>query len=252
MGQILHGDCLELLPRLVPKESIDLVLADPPYGITSAGFDCEVDLIKLWPQLWRVAKLHCPIIFTASQPFSSIVVLSQIDYFKHEWIWIKNRGSNFANTVREPMKEHEHILVFAKHKWVYNKQMQERTGGGLDRCKYTVTSRTKSENYRQFEDREPRIMSEMRVPSSWQKFNTEKGFHPQQKPIDLFRYLIRTYSNPNAIVLDMTCGSGTTAIAAMREGRRFLCIEKELRFVEIAKKRIEDENIERDIDSDKN
>src|SRR6266699_2601374 len=118
MGQILHGDCLELLPRLVPKESIDLVLADPPYGITSAGFDCEVDLIKLWPQLWRVAKLHCPIIFTASQPFSSIVVLSQIDYFKHEWIWIKNRGSNFANTVREPMKEHEHILVFAKHKWV--------------------------------------------------------------------------------------------------------------------------------------
>ena len=118
---LYHGDCLEILSRLIPKGSVDLILCDPPYGITSAGFDCEIDLRHLWPQLWRIAKPHCPVVLTAAQPFSSVVTVSQIEHFKHEWVWIKNRGSNFANTVREPMKEHEHVLVFARSPWTYNK-----------------------------------------------------------------------------------------------------------------------------------
>ncbi len=237
---IHHGDCLDVLPRIATA-SIDLVLCDPPYGITSAGFDCEIDLKRLWPQLWRVARPHCPIVLTAAQPFGSVVVMSQIDHFKHEWIWIKNRGSNFANTVREPMKEHESVLVFARGKWTYNKQMQERTGGGTSRVTYEFFHRTETENYGKFKGQESQRLPPERVPSSWQKFNTEVGLHPQQKPIDLFRYLIRTYSNPGMTVLDFSCGSGTTAVAALRENRDYICIEKEPRFVEVAKGRIEAE-----------
>ncbi len=239
---LYHGDCLEILSRLIPKGSVDLILCDPPYGITSAGFDCEIDLRHLWPQLWRIAKPHCPVVLTAAQPFSSVVTVSQIEHFKHEWVWIKNRGSNFANTVREPMKEHEHVLVFARSPWTYNKQMQERTGGGLSRVQYNVAFKTTSENYREFEDRDENKLPDVRVPSSWQKFNCEVGLHPQQKPVDLFRYLVRTYSDAGMTVLDFSSGSGTTAIAALREGRKYIAIEKEQRFYEVAKKRIEAEN----------
>lgn len=241
-SKLYFGDCLDILPT-IDSNSVDLVLCDPPYGITSAKFDVEIDLTKLWPELWRVAKEHCPVILMASQPFSSILVMSQIKYFKHEWIWIKNRGSNFANTVREPMKEHEQILVFAKNPWIYNKQMQERTGGGNERIKYKVDFKSKSENYRDFTDKLDQELSELRIPSSWQKFNTEIGLHPQQKPIDLFRYLIRTYTDKNMTVLDFTCGSGTTAIAAIHENREFICVEKEERFYNIAKNRIERESV---------
>jgi site-specific DNA-methyltransferase (adenine-specific) len=237
---IYNGDCLEILPD-IEANRIDLILCDPPYGITSAGFDCEIDLKQLWPQLWRVAKAHCAVVLTSAQPFSSVVVMSQIEHFKHEWVWIKNRGSNFANTVREPMKEHENILVFSRGKWTYNRQMQERTGGGLSRVQYNVAFRTQSENYREFEDRKENKLPDQRVPSSWQKFNTEVGLHPQQKPVDLFRYLIRTYSNPGMTVLDFSCGSGTTAIAALREGRKYVCIEKEPRFFDVTKERIKSE-----------
>jgi site-specific DNA-methyltransferase (adenine-specific) len=236
---VYQGDCLDVLPS-VPSGSVDLILCDPPYGITSAGFDCEIDLGRLWPELWRVAKPHCPVVLTASQPFSSVVTMSQVQHFKHEWVWIKNRGSNFANTVREPMKEHEYVLVFARGKWVYNKQMQERTGTGGDRVKYGVAFQSKSENYREFEGRDHQKLPELRVPSSWQKFNTEVGLHPQQKPVPLFRYLARTYSEPDGTILDFSCGSGTTAVAALDEGRKVICIEKTERFFEVTTKRIRD------------
>ncbi len=236
-GVSICGDCLEILPTLSEK-SVDLILCDPPYAITSAAFDKALDLKRLWPLLWRLARPHCPVILTAVQPFSSILTVSQIDYFKHEWVWIKNRGSNFANTVREPMKEHEHALVFARAPWTYNKQMQDRTGGGLSRVQYNVAFKTESENYRAMADRENNKLPDQRVPSSWQKFNTEVGLHPQQKPVDLFRYLIRTYSDAGMTVLDFTGGSGTTAIAAIREGRRFIYIEKEQRFFDATQDRI--------------
>lgn len=121
--------------------------------------------------------------------------MSNIEWFRHEWIWIKNRGSNFANTVREPFKEHEEVLVFSKGGWTYNKQLQERTGTGLDRVKYDLNYRSCSENYRDFEGRESVKRPSLRVPSSWQKFNTETGLHSTQKPVKLFEYFLRTYSN---------------------------------------------------------
>lgn len=239
---VLNGDCLDILPTL-PTAGYDLILCDPPYGITSAGFDIGIGLSELFDQLWRVAKPHCPIVLTAAQPFSSALVMNQSENFKHEWVWIKNRGSNFANTVREPMKEHEHVLVFARGSWTYNKQMQERTGGGASRVAYDFNFRTETENYKEFSGKEGEQLPALRVPSSWQKFNCEVGLHPQQKPVDLFRYLIRTYSDPGATVLDFAAGSATTAIAAMREARDCVCIEREKRFADIAAQRIYDERL---------
>ena len=152
--------------------------------------------------------------------------MSQVKYFKHEWIWIKNRGSNFANTVREPMKEHESVVIFSKGKWTYNKQMQERTGSGADRVKYNVKFESKPDNYREFEGRKKNKLSELRVPSSWQKFNTDtSGLHPTIKPVALFEYLIKTYTNEQETVLDNTMGSGTTGVASVNLNRNFIGIE---------------------------
>jgi len=236
-GMLLFGDCLDWMPKL-PDKSIDMVLCDLPYGTTACKWDTIIPFESLWEQYKRICKANVIIALTASQPFLSMLVLSNLEMFKHEWIWIKNRGSNFANTIREPMKEHESVLIFSKNKWIYNKQMQERTGGGLDRIKYNVKFESNSENYRDFEARLENKQSELRVPSSWQKFNVEVGLHPTQKPVTLFEYLIKTYTNEDDIILDNAAGSCTTAIACKNTNRKWICIEKEEKYCEISKKRI--------------
>ena len=221
------GDCLELLPE-IPDKSVDMILTDLPYGITECKWDEVIPLKPLWEQYNRISKDNAVVILTASQPFTSVLVLSNVDAFKHEWIWIKNRGSNFANTVREPMKEHESVLVFSKNgKWTYNKQMQERTGTGGNRIKYGVKFETSSENYREFITQPHKILPKLRVPSSWQKFNTEVGLHPTQKPVALFEYLIKTYTNEGDMVHDSCLGSGTTLEACYNLNRN--CIGFELK-----------------------
>ena len=235
INTITCGDCLEVM-QSIPDKSVDMILCDLPYGITSCKWDSVISLLDLWKQYERVCK--GAIVLTARQPFTSAVVMSNAVNFKHEWIWIKNRGSNFANTVREPMKEHESVLVFAYGKWTYNKQMQERTGTGSARVKYGVAFQSKSENYKEFEGLEHSILPELRVPSSWQKFNTEVGLHPTQKPVALFEYLIRTYTNEGDTVLDNCIGSGTTAIACINTGRNYIGIEKEEKYCRIAEERI--------------
>ncbi len=228
---IFHGDCRNILP-LLPK--VDLVLTDPPYGLTENEWDIKIALDDWWKAIKRHSSTT---IMTASQPFTSMCVLTNLEQFRHEWVWIKNRGSNFGNTVREPMKEHESVLVFSEGKWTYHPQMQQRTGGGLERVKYPVKSGSPSTNYRQFTER---ILDcgDLRVPSSWQKFNTEVGWHPTQKPVALFAYLMATYSNLGDTILDPFMGSGTTGIAAKKLGRRAIGIEIELKYCEIAAKRM--------------
>src|SRR4051794_35736029 len=196
------GDCLDIMPDI--SGEVDAVIADLPYGTTSNKWDSVLPLPKLWAQYLACGRQSAAFILTASQPFTSALVMSQPDLFRHEWIWIKNRGSNFANTVREPFKEHESVLIFSRGKWTYNRQMQERTGTGGDRVKYGVAFRSQSENYRAFEGKDHQQLPEMRVPSSWQKFNTEVGYHPTQKPVALMEYLIKTYTNPGDTVLDNT------------------------------------------------
>ena len=239
--EILLGDCLELM-KDIPDGSVDMILADLPYGTTSNKWDAVIPFEPMWELYWKVLKPTGVIVLTASQPFSSALIMSQPKYFKHEWIWLKNRGSNFANTVREPMKEHEQVLVFSKGKWTYNKQMQERTGAGLDRVKYNVKFESKSENYREFAGRTENQLSDLRVPSSWQKFNCEVGLHPTQKPVALFEYIIKTYSNEGDLVLDNCAGSGTTAIACLNTKRQFIVMEKEQKYYDIILKRVGDFN----------
>ena len=240
-NKLLLGDCLNIMKEL-PDGKIDMVLADLPYGITSNKWDSILPLDKLWEQYWRVLKENGIIALTASQPFSSALVMSQPQRFKHEWVWIKNRGSNFANTVREPMKEHEQVLIFSRGKWTYNKQMQERTGSGANRVKYNLNHKSKSKNYRDFEGRENVKRPNLRVPSTWQKFNTcTSKLHPTVKPVDLFRYMIRTYTNEGDVVLDNTAGSGTSAIAAIRENRKYIMIEKDEKYYDVMANRIKEE-----------
>lgn len=235
--RLREGNALDILKE-VKEHSIHAIITDLPYKITSNKWDIQIPFDCMWEQVWRVLKPNGVFITTASQPFTSALIMSSVSNFKHEWIWIKNRGSNFANTVREPMKEHESVLVFSKGGWTYNKQMQERTGAGLDRVQYGFNFRSKSENYREFEGRENQSLPELRVPSSWQKFNTEVGLHPTQKPVSLYEYLIKTYTNENDWVMDFCMGSGTTGVAALNLGRRFIGIEKDETYFNVARERI--------------
>lgn len=237
LDKIYLGDCLSLMAE-IPNGSIDMILCDLPYGMTSNKWDSIIPLDRLWKEYNRVCKKSAAIVLTASQPFTSKLIMSNENMFRHEWIWVKNRGSNFANTIREPFKEHEEILIFSNGKWTYNKQMQKRNGGGAKRVKYPIARKSKSENYRSFDERTTFNNSELRVPSSVQKFNTEVGLHPTQKPVSLFEYLIKTYSNEDETVLDNCIGSGTTAIAAIRTHRHFIGIEKENNYYEIACNRV--------------
>jgi len=222
-GVMFNGECLEVMKNF-PDNSVDMILCDLPYGTTQCKWDTVIPFEPLWEQYWRICR--GPVVLTASQPFTSALVMSNVKNFKHEWIWIKNRGSNFANTVREPMKEHESVLVFCNNKWVYNRQMQPRTGGGLERSKYLVEHNNQDrEGTRKFEGREHHKISELRVPSTHQKFNVEVGLHPTQKPVALFEYLIKTYTNEGQLVLDNCMGSGTTAIAAINTNRKWIGIE---------------------------
>jgi site-specific DNA-methyltransferase (adenine-specific) len=228
-NKVFNGDCLEIM-KTFPDFSIDMILTDLPYGVTNNKWDSVIPFEPMWESFWRVLKPTGIIALTSSQPFTSALIMSQVKYFKHEWIWIKNRGSNFANTVREPMKEHESVLIFSKGKWTYNKQMQERTGGGASRVNYAFNLDTKSENYRDFEGRKKDKGTKLRVPSSWQKFNVEVGLHPTQKPTKLFEYLIKTYTNENELVLDCCAGSGTTGEACKNLNRDYVLIEKEQKY----------------------
>ena len=221
----------------IPDGSVDMVLCDLPYGMTANKWDSQIPLEPLWEQYWRALKENGVIALTASQPFNATVVNSQKKRFRHEWIWIKNRGSNFANTVREPMKEHEAVLIFSRGKWTYNKQMQERTGAGLERVKYGFNKIPNTENYRKFSTVQNKA-GKLRVPSSWQKFNVEVGLHPTQKPVPLLEYLIRTYTNPGETVLDNCMGSGSTGVACANTGRNFIGIELDEKYFHIAKERV--------------
>lgn len=231
--------------HMIPDASVDLVLCDLPYGTTQNKWDAVIAFEPLWKHYKRVAR--GAIVLTASQPFTSALVMSNAHNFKHQWIWEKNRGSNFLNTVREPMKEHEDVTVFSYGKWTYNKQMQERKGTGAARVKSIINPSTASANYNKADNKGATLYGEFRVPSSVQKFNTETGLHPTQKPVALMGYLIRTYTNEGDTVLDNCMGSGTTGVACVNTGRKFIGIEQEPNYFQIAKDRIEEAQFQRAI-----
>jgi site-specific DNA-methyltransferase (adenine-specific) len=252
VNKLYVGDCLTVMPKL-QAGSIDMILCDLPYGTTACSWDSIVDLDKLWGEYKRIIRPSSAIVLTASQPFTSTLVSSNYKMFKHEWIWQKAVGSNFASLKYQPMKEHESILVFGTS-LIYNPIMQERNGSCRGKVPdYSNTnSPSKDEKGEVYgginRNRDGKVYGELRNPSSVQYFNnripSDRGMHPTQKPIALFEYLIKTYTFESNVVLDNCCGSGTTGVACQNLGRGFILIEKDLEYAKIAQKRLI-ENAER-------
>lgn len=241
---LYHGDCLEVLPRL-QASSMALVLTDLPYGMTQCAWDSQLPLDILWREWRRLLVPEGSVALTASQPFTSTLVASNPKAFKCEWIWEKNAGSNFGSVKRQPMKEHESVLIFAWGRYYYEPQMQERSGGGLDRVRSGVVNyATRTENYQgglhgNVSSKRP----DLRYPRSIQRFNRERGLHPTQKPVDLMAYMVRSYSLPGSTVLDNCAGSGSTLVAAVREGRKAVGVELDERYCEVAAKRLSQDTL---------
>lgn len=233
--RIWCGDALKLLSE-IPDASVQVVITDMPYGMTQNKWDSMPDLAAWWKEIRRICT--GAVVMTASQPFTSLLVVSNIEGFRHEWIWRKNRGSNFANTVREPFKEHESIVVFAAGKWTYNPQNETRRGSGGERAAYKVAWNPGGSNYRDFKPRDPVELTDDRVPSSVQECNTETGLHPTQKPLKLMKYLVATYSNPGDVVLDPYAGSGTTCLAAKELNREWIGNDLMPEYCEVARTRL--------------
>lgn len=229
-GRFLLGDCFEQMATL-PDASVDMILCDLPYGTTQNKWDSVLPLDKLWAEYWRVCKPGAAVVLTAAQPFTSALVMSQVECFRYSWIWKKNRFSNQTMAKAQPLRIHEDVLVFSRfsaHNMATNRMPYNPQGlsvsGVTTRQGRKITEnlgagRTRGGTYVQEFTGYPRTLLDFPLDSG--------GLHPTQKPVALFEYLIRTYTNPGEVVLDNTAGSGTTAIAAERAGRRWVCIERD-------------------------
>ena len=240
MIDLLKGDCLELM-KSIPSGSVDAIITDPPYGTTACKWDSVIDFALMWEQLNRIIKPNGAIVLFGSEPFSSALRMSNIKNYKYDWVWKKNRGSNFASLKYQPFKEHENVLIFSKKTHKYYPIKEPRSEGGKARAKYKIkasnTGKREVLNGMTATDL-GYINKDLRNPSSVQKFNTEVGKHPTQKPIALMEYLIKTYTNENETVLDFTMGSGTTGVACVNTNRNFIGIEQDDNYFNIAKERI--------------
>lgn len=222
MNQFLLGDCFDHMAR-IPAASVDMILCDLPYGTTQNKWDSVLPLDRLWAEYWRIAKPNAAVVLTAAQPFTSALVMSGIAAFKQELVWCKNVASDFLNANRRHMAKHESVLIFSRGRPVYNPQLSPGEAYTAKRYGNDDTG----DNYGKIAKRTTTENDGHRKPTTLLNFNREVGMHPTQKPVALFEYLIRTYSNPGDLVLDNTAGSGTTALAAMNTGRRFICIEND-------------------------
>ena len=228
------GDCLERMKE-IPDGSVDMILADPPYGTTACKWDTVIPLEPMWEQLKRVIKPNGAIVMTASQPFTSVLVCSNIKMFKYEIIWEKDKPSDFATAKFKTMKYHESVLIFAKCRSTYNPQMvvgkpNHGVGKGIRRKNNESGANTATVSNK---------TDGLKHPRSVLKINREsKPVHPTQKPVALMEYLIKTYTQEGETVLDFVMGSGTSGIAAKNTGRNFIGIEKDAGYFEIAKQRL--------------
>ena len=238
-GTFYLGDCFEVMAAL-EAGSVDMILADLPYGTTACAWDSALPLPDVWNTYFKINKSNAAIVLTASQPFTTALIASQIKYFKYSLIWDKlNRFTGAPNAKKRPMKQHEDICVFYKEQPIYNPQFRK----GVP---YSTSRKGGNGQYidglREIEDRPQKSDGTKAYPGSiiavHGAFGPIKQIHPTQKPIPLFEYLIRTYTNEGELVLDNTAGSGTTAIAAMNAGRRWICIEKDETYYRAAVERV--------------
>lgn len=232
---LIHGDCLEVM-KDIPDGSVDMVLTDPPYGTTQCKWDSVIPFEPMWEQLKRITKKNGAIVMTASQPFTSALVMSNVKMFKYDWVWSKTQATGHLNAWRRPMRQHEDILVFSGNGPTYTPQIEDKPEAN----RRPVTSRTKrSDCYGEHKLDAHRCPPDKSMPRSIVNFaNQQRGLHPTQKPVDLMEYLIRTYTSEGETVLDFTMGSGTTGVACINTNRNFIGIELDQDYFAIAEKRI--------------
>ena len=218
IDKIYNMDCLEGMKQ-IPDGSVDAIICDLPYGTTANKWDSIIPLDQLWAQYKRIAKPSAPIVLFAQCPFDKVLGASNIPMLKYEWIWEKEMGTGFLNAKNAPLKNHENILVFYKERPVYNPQMRK---GEPYKCKQGGVS----SNYDNKDKNIVTINEGERYPLTIIKFDRDAdAFHPTQKPVDLLRYLVKTYTNEGDTILDNCMGSGTTAVACIKEKRHFIGFE---------------------------
>jgi site-specific DNA-methyltransferase (adenine-specific) len=249
-NKIYQGDCLELMKQIEDK-SVDLILCDLPYGTTACSWDIIIPLDKLWEQYKRIIKDNGAIVLTAQQPFTSVLICSNLEMFKYNWIWKKDNGTNFITSHYQPLRITEEVCVFGKLGCSWNKKGNMQYYPQFEKGKPYVCKSGKQkgasiirggaggwDTMHGFET----ISDGKRYPKNLLEFNRDKEkVHPTQKPVVLFEYLIKTYTNEGDLVLDNCVGSGTTAIACIRTNRNYIGIELSEEYVKIANERIQKE-----------
>lgn len=237
MNKLFNDDMFDILGKLEPQ-SIDLLLTDFPYGTLNKRneWDAIIDYPTFWNHIGRICKPTCAIISTAAQPFTSVLISSNYSDFKYAMVWEKSKATGYLNSKKQPLRAHEDIVVFYKKQPTYNPQM--RQGDPYDKGKAVRDT----ESYG-IQTKEIHVKNDtgLRYPRSVLYFKTaesEGKYHPTQKPIALYEYLIRTYSNEGDIVFDPCMGSGTTGVACMNNNRNFIGIERDYQYFKIAEDRM--------------
>ena len=238
--KLYNEDCLNILPKISDK-SVDLILTDPPYGTTQCKWDSIIPFEPMWKELKRIIKDNGCIALFGSEPFSSALRISNIKNFKYDWYWQKDKCTNHLNCKKQPMRNTEIISIFYKKQCLYNPQIENKN---VLKIRPATVKRPQTEVYGKMSKLSKReIPINKTYPKQTLKFNVcwykGKIFHPTQKPIALLQYLIKTYTDENDTVLDFTMGSGSTGVACKNINRDFIGIEKDKKYFDIAKKRIE-------------
>jgi DNA modification methylase len=235
LNQVIQGDYLDVMPN-IPDKSINMILCDLPYGATQNKWDSVIDLTKLWEQYKRIIKDNGAIALTSQGLFTAKLIISNEEWFKYKIVWIKSKSTNFLNAKKQPLRKHEDICIFYKQQPIYNPQMTD--GDPYDKG---IRKDQHTGSYGYFKPSHSKSDGK-RYPTDVIYLKTAetegKGVHPTQKPIELGRYLIRTFTNPGDIVLDNACGSGSFLLSAILENRKYIGIEKNSDYLEICKKRI--------------
>lgn len=234
---LMHGDCLDRMQE-ISDDSIDLVLADPPYGTTACKWDSVIDLDRVWPQLDRICKINAAVVLTASQPFTTTLISSNMKAFKYCWVWEKSTATGHLNAKKMPMRAHEDIVVFYRKPPTYNPQ---KTTDHKRKISNVLDKSTLASDVYGTQKGGLKYDSTERYPRSVIATSTDKQkskLHPTQKPVALMEYLMRTYSNLGDLVLDFTMGSGTTGVAACNLNRDFIGIEQDATYFALAENRI--------------
>ena len=245
--QLIHGDCLKILPTLAAG-SVDAIITDIPYGTTACSWDVVIPFAPMWECAEHVLKPRGVFVTTASQPFTSMLVMSKLEWFKYEWIWDKIRCTGGVNAKKQPLRSHENVLVFCDGQNKYNPQNTEWSDEQIKRKRKKDAVLKPNKRFIYGECIAPgrdKQVKNGRHPDTVIRINAlgsidpeRQAGHPTQKPVALYEYLIRTYTDPGDTVLDITMGSGTTGVACAQTGRSFIGIEIDENYFKIAEKRI--------------